>query len=109
VSELVTNSRIEASLIAMLDEWNDPNNINPRTRRRYKQPWSTKLWFMFMRPALQSFVDSLTETHDLVPRGGDSGRVVVDRARFERLLAVSAEYTGMSDSWKLEPGDLEPL
>jgi hypothetical protein len=50
---------------------------------------------------------------------GDSGRVIVDRARFERLLGFaakqfSAEFTDI-DAWRnwqnagIQPGDLEPL
>jgi hypothetical protein len=68
---------------------------------------------MFMRPALQSFVDSLAETHDLVPRGGDGGRVVVDRARFERLLELARwadSYDGASGERNgLQSGDLDSL
>ena len=40
---------------------------------------------------------------------GDSGRVVVDRARFERLLECAFAYYKVADTWNLQPGDLEPL
>jgi len=61
------------------------------------------------RDQLETVVSALLKAVDQQPAIGDSGRVAVDRARFERLLEVATEYAGMSDSWKLEPGDLEPL
>jgi len=68
-------------------------------------------------PRINREVDEVTDS--VISAIGDSGRVVVDRARFERLLGFaakqfSAEFTDM-DEWRnwqnagIQPGDLEPL
>jgi hypothetical protein len=52
----VTNEQVEAAVLGLLDEWN--SNLNPRTQRRYKQPWSSGVWFTMMRAGLGSVITS---------------------------------------------------
>jgi len=64
--------------------------------------------------SVKEIFDSTTES--VIAAIGDSGRVVVDRARFERLLALATKAVDMmNERWDtdnlfpVEDGDLEPL
>lgn len=52
----ISNEQVHTAIIGLIDAWNDPSNHNPRTRRRYKEPWSSRLWFQFMRAGLDAVV-----------------------------------------------------
>lgn len=96
----ISREQVNTALVGLMDEWNSPRNINPRTQRRYKQPWSSQLWFRFMRAGLEALVPPgmvIAPAGDVISADDRAaiGRLVLVLDLFSQRMDKYPEFTGV--------------